>query len=93
MENYSGVDDMTSRSELEEIAKAAAKETVNELFGQLGIETTAAGFRTFHANMSFLYRLRKLSEDLGSKIVMTCVLGIVSLIGLMAWTEFKNGGG
>ena len=93
MQNYSGVDDMTSRAELEEIAKAAAKETVNELFGQLGIETDAAGLRTYYANMAFLYKMRKFSESLGSKIVMTCVLGILSLIGMMAWAGVKKSGG
>ena len=89
---------MCTRAEALEIANAAAikaaEETLNGLSLSLGFDVTdPEEVRRFQANIGFVFRLRRMSEKVGSAIVVTVFVAMTSGIIALVWDRVHKGTG
>ena len=89
---------MCTKAEAREIAEVAgikaAHDTLKGLSMSLGFDVTdPEEVRRFQANIGFVFRLRRMSERVGSAIVMTVVVAATSGIVALVWDKFHKGNG
>lgn len=75
------------------IAKEAAAEAVHETFAALGIDISEADeIRHFQANMAWVFRFRRLSERVGSSLILAIVTTITGLGITWLWDRLTKRG-
>ena len=85
---------MCTRAEALEIATKAAEDTLKGLSLSFGFDVTnPEEVRRFQANMGFVFRMRRMSEKVGSAIVVTVVVAMTSGIVALVWDKFHKGNG
>lgn len=89
---------MCTKEEAREIAEVAATKAANDtlkgLSMSLGFDVTdPEEVRRFQANIGFVFRLRRISEKVGSTIVVTVVVAMTSGIVALIWDKFHKGNG
>ncbi|MCK5505757.1 MAG: hypothetical protein KAJ10_11365 [Thermodesulfovibrionia bacterium] len=89
---------MCTREEAREIAEVAATKAANDtlkgLSMSLGFDVTdPEEVRRFQANIGFIVRIRRMSEKVGSAIVVTIFVAMTSGIVALVWDKFHKGNG
>lgn len=75
------------------IAREAATEAVQETFKALGIDIEEADeIRHFQANMAWVFRFRRLSERVGSSLILAIVTTITGLCITWLWDRLPHKG-
>lgn len=83
------------RDELDRtIAEDAAKATVKEMFTLLGIDVNNPDeIRHFRANMAWVFKFRRLSEKVGTTVILTIVTIVTGGFAKIVWDAVKTAKG
>ena len=85
---------MTTREEQQAIANEAAAQAVRAAFKALGVDITQADeIRHFQANMAWVFRFRRLSEKVGTAVIVTVFTLITGGFLKLAWDAITKKGG
>ena len=85
---------MDSQDNIKQIVREVSKATAAEIFRGLGVNINDADeVRRFQANMAWLFRFRRLSERVGTTVIITLVTLMTGGVLKGVWDSFKVKGG
>ena len=85
-----GTDDELTKI-AEQVAEAATRKALKETFTVLGIDIGDADeIRHFQANMAWVFRFRRLSEKVGTTVILTLVTLTTGGIAKLIWDAMKT---
>ena len=74
--------------EMRTIAKEAAHEAVNEMLEKFGVDIEHP--LEMQEDFAFMRSYRKLSQRVGSRVIMTIVTLVTAGIGGLVWTQIRK---
>jgi len=73
------------------LAREAAQEALNQMFVRLGIDINDPDeIRHFQANMAWVCRFRRLSEKVGTTIIVTIVTALTGGVLTLIWSAITG---